>query len=238
MDYCIPCNRTLNGAVTCPECGAYDSGAAEAADRGDSAAATAATLPDTRFGVEPAPQEALEILESPTAPRGERPRKLKRYAGRALAAAAFTVLGGVAAATLLPQQTTPRAAPAPDQPLPDESRVQVTDAPAAPSPTATHGTREAHRGRVAGRSARPGPTASRRQPAAVRTPTATAVSRPPATADPTPRRPSGRPSPTAQTGTPTARPSASPSGTAGASPSASASPSMETIERPPRLTPG
>lgn len=26
MDYCVPCRRTLNGTVTCPECGAYDSG--------------------------------------------------------------------------------------------------------------------------------------------------------------------------------------------------------------------
>jgi hypothetical protein len=67
MDYCIPCSRTLNGAVTCPECGAYDSDMAHLSDRGEGASvAVDYAMPEGRFGGEPGPSP--DVLEVP-APR-------------------------------------------------------------------------------------------------------------------------------------------------------------------------
>ncbi|TLQ46131.1 SCO2400 family protein [Streptomyces marianii] len=51
MDYCVPCHRTLNGAVTCPECGAYDPAMADA----DGVPPSATPMAETCPGEETAP---------------------------------------------------------------------------------------------------------------------------------------------------------------------------------------
>ncbi|MGV9251582.1 SCO2400 family protein [Streptomyces sp. NPDC003697] len=263
MDYCIPCSRTLNGTVTCPECGAYDSELAQTIDCANSAPTVNATVPKARFGQEPGSRPAQPIDRDNSAPAvntavpevhfgqepgshevpdvswppdlpqaapsagRNRPGRLKRHAGLALVAAAFTLFGGVATASLLPEQTSPRAARIPEHPIPDESRFQAAQSPTPPEPTATHSSRAGRRGTIGDRPSRPRPTASHRESPTVRTPAATTSSPPPVKADPTPRPPSSRPGSTSRTATPSRSPSVRPSGGVSASPTVSASPSTE-----------
>lgn len=58
MDYCIPCNRTLNGAVTCPECGAFDSGMTQPSERRDGAPAVDGAMPEVLFNGDPGSSES------------------------------------------------------------------------------------------------------------------------------------------------------------------------------------
>lgn len=231
MDYCIPCNRTLNGAVTCPECGAYDSGMAELSERRDGAPAVGAAMPEVRFNEGPGSSESP--LPGPPTPsqdmpadRHDRPSRLKKYAVQSLAAAAFTLLGGMATASVLQQPADPPAASAPE-PSPAEPEVRVTDSPASPaSPkrVPTHPARQGVRGRDSAGNRRPPPTPSR-SVSPVSRPSATTSASPPAQEKPTPRPSSSRrPSPPSRTATPSTRPSASPSGSISASPTSSGSP--------------
>lgn len=232
MDYCIPCSRTLNGAVTCPECGAYDPGVTQLSDRRDGAPAVEAAMPEVRLSGGPS-SSGSPLPGSPTvsqdlsAGRYDRPARLKKFAVRSLAAAAFTLLGGLATASVIPQSTAPRAASIPEQPSPEEPRVRVPDAQASPERVTTHPARKGVRDRDSDGIRRPLPTASRSTSPASRPP-ATTSAPPPVKATPTPRASSGRrPSSPAQTATPSARPSASPSGSISASPTSSGSPSSK-----------
>ncbi|GAA5706806.1 hypothetical protein Save01_07665 [Streptomyces avermitilis] len=230
MDYCLPCSRTLNGAVTCPECGAYDPGMAQLSDRRDAAPAADAVMPEVRFSGGPS-SSASPLAGSPTpgpdlpADGYDRPSRLKKYAVRSFAAAAFTILGGLTTASVLSQPTAPRAASIPDQSSPEELGVRGTDAPASSERVTTHPGRKGVRDRNVDGSRRPLPTATRSESPVSRPPAATTVAPPPVKAKPPSRTSSGRPSSPSQTATPSASPSASPSGSISASPTSSGSPS-------------
>ncbi|WP_438829320.1 SCO2400 family protein [Streptomyces sp. HUAS TT20] len=231
MDYCIPCSRTLNGAVTCPECGAYDPGMAQLSDRTDGAPTVDAAVPKVRFSGRP-DSSASPLPEAPTpqqdlpADRDDRPSRLRKYAVRSLGAAAFTILGGLAVASVLPEPTAPRAASIPERPSPEEPGVRVTDSSASPERVTTHPARKGVRDRNGDGIRRPLPTATRSKSPVSRPPT---TSTPPSVkTKPTPRSSSSRrPSSPPQTATASARPSASPSGSISASPTSSGSPSSK-----------
>ncbi len=232
MDYCIPCSRTLNGAVTCPECGAYDPGMTQPSGPTDGAPASDAAMPDVRFSGAPS-SSGSPLHGSPTplqdlpADRYDRPSRLKKYAVRSVAAAAFTILGGLATASMLSQPTAPRAASIPEQPSPEEPGVRVTDSSASPQRVTTHPARKGVRDRGGDGIRRPLPTATRSKSPVSRPPATTSAS-PPVKAEPSPRSSSSRrPSPPPQTATPSAKPSASPSGSISASPTSSGSPSSK-----------
>ncbi len=236
MDYCIPCNRTLNGAVTCPECGAYDFGMAQPSERRDGAPAVDAAMPDVRL--DGAPDSSEPAFPGPPTPsrdlpedRYDHPSRLRKYAVRSLAAAAFTLLGGLATASVLFPSTAERAASPPDPSL-TEPEIRVTDAPVPPDSPAsperepTHPARKGVRDRNAGGSRRPVPAPPRSTSPVSRPPTATTSAPAPVKETPTPRPSrSRRPSPPPRTAPPSPRPSASPSGSVSASPTRSGSPS-------------
>ncbi len=235
MDYCIPCNRTLNGAITCPECGAYDSGMPQPSEQPDGAPAVDAAMPEVLFSGGPGPSESLPGSLTPAqdlaADRYDRPSRLKKYAVRSLAAAAFTILGGLATASVLPQSAAPRAASTPESPL-AEPEVRVTDSPASPASPAspervpTHPARKGVRDRKGDGIRRPPPAPSRSKSPVPRPSVTTTSARPPVKEKPTSRPSSSRrPSPPSRTETPSPRPSASPSGSISASPTSSGSPS-------------
>ncbi|WP_445050078.1 SCO2400 family protein [Streptomyces sp. SAS_269] len=224
MDYCIPCSRTLNGAVTCPECGAYDPGMAQLSDHRGRAPAVEAAMPEARSSREPS-SSGSPLPTSPTASqdlsadRYDPPARLRKYAVRSLAAAAFTLLGGLATASVLPHSTAPRATSIPEQPSPGEPDVRVPDSQASPERVTTHPARKGVPDRNGDGIRRPLPTATRSTSLVSRPPAATSAP-PPVKAKPTPRASSGRrPGSPSPTPTPPARPSASPS----ASPSGSIS---------------
>lgn len=231
MDYCFPCRRALNGAVTCPECGAYDSDMPPPSDRSGGAPAVDTAVLEVLFSegagsFEP-PAPAWSPVASADAPAARRPcpPRLKKYGGRTLAAATFAMLGGLAAASLLPQHSvgSPRAAPSPEQASPDEPHVPVSESPRASRPPerpATHPARGSVRDRNSGATGRPRPTATHRESPASQTPSA--PTGPPVKARPTPRPSPGRPSHSAS---PTATPSASPTGSVSTSPTSSPAPS-------------
>lgn len=228
MDYCIPCSRTLNGAVTCPECGAHDPGMAQVSDRRGGAPTLETVIPEIRSGRGPNSSGSLlpgspTASRDPSADRYERPVRLKKYAVRSLAAIAFTLLGGLATASVFPQPTAPRAASIPEQPSPDGPGVRVPDSQASPERVSTHPARRGVRDRNGDGIARPLPTATRGM-ALVSRPPATTSAPPPVKAKPTPRASSGRrPSSPSQTATPSARPSGSSSVSPSTSPSGSIS---------------
>lgn len=235
MDYCIPCSRTLNGAVTCPECGAYDPGMTQPSDSRDGAPAVDAAMPEVRSSGGPSSSRP-PLPGSPAASQDlsadpyDRPARLKKYAVRSLAAAAFTLLGGLAAASVSPQSTAPRAASIPEQPSPEEPGVRVPDQ-ASPEHVTTHPGRKGVRDRNGEGVRRPLPTATRSTSPVSAPPVTTSVP-PPAKAKPTPRASSGRRTgPPSRTAAPSARPSASPSaspsGSISASPTSSGSPSSK-----------
>lgn len=229
MDYCLPCRRVLNGAVTCPECGAYDSATAPPSDRSGGGAPTVDMMvPEILFSEGPSSFESPEPLRPPAsadvpAARGRHPQRLKKYGGRTLAAAALAMLGGLAAVSLLPEHSAgaPGAAPGPERVSPDEPEPHVTKSPkATPERPATHPARGSVRDRSSGTTRRPSATATHRESAA--SPAPTASTSPPVRARPTPRPSSGRPSHSAS---PTPTPSASPSGSVSTSPTGTPAPS-------------
>lgn len=231
MDYCLPCRRALNGAVTCPECGAYDSDMATPSDGSGGARASDLAALDAlviegpgSFGSPDVSWSPAPSADAPSARRRSAPR-LKKYGGRTLAAATFAMLGGLAAASLLSPDSAgaPLAAPSPEQASSDEPDVPVTESPGAtriPERPATHPARGSARDRNSDATRRPRPTATDRESPAARTPAA--PTGPPVKARPTPRPSSGRPS---QSVSPTAPPSASPTGSPSTSPTSSAAPS-------------
>ncbi|MBL1106595.1 hypothetical protein JK361_18655 [Streptomyces sp. 5-8] len=232
MDYCIPCNRTLNGAVTCPECGAFDSGMGQPSERRDGAPAVDAAMPVVRSSGEPGSPE-FPLPGPPTAVQDlvadrydDRPSRLRKYAVQSLAAAAFTILGGLATASVILPSAAPRAASVPEPP-PAEPEVRITDSPASPERVPTHPARKGVRDRSSDRIRRPLPQPARSKSPVSRPPVAATTSAPPpAKEKPTPRPSSSRrPSPPTRTATPTPRPSATPSGSISASPTSSGSPS-------------
>lgn len=232
MDYCLPCRRVLNGAVTCPECGAYDSTTAPPIDRSGGGAPTVDTvLPEILFSEGPSSFESPEPLRPPApsadAPAARRhPQRLKKYGGRTLAAAALTMLGGLAAVSLLPEHSAgaPGAAASPERVSPDEPEAHVTKSPkATPERRATHPARGSVRDRSSGTTRRPSATATHRESAASPAPTATTS--PPVRARPTPRPSHGRPSHSASPTPTTPTPSASPTGSVSTSPTGSPAPS-------------
>lgn len=239
MDYCSPCSRTLNGAVTCPECGAYDPGAAQSSE-GKEAAATVETpmpwlhsngVPNSSGPSLPGPPA---VPQDPPADRNGRPARLKRYAVRSLAAATFTLLGGLATASVLPHAAAPRAASTPEQPSLEGPEVRLPDAQASPERASTHPARKGVQDRDGDGTRRP-PPATRGTSPAPRSPSPTSAP-PSAKAKPTPRATSTRrPGPPPRTAVPSPRPSASPSASASAgvsaSPTSSGSPSGDTLPR-------
>lgn len=231
MDYCLPCRRALNGAVTCPECGAYDSDMATPSDRSGGARAADLASLDALVIEGPGSFESPDVSWSPApsadvpAARRRCPPRLKKYGGRTLAAATFAMLGGLAAASLLSQHSAgpPVAAPSPEQASSDEPHVPDTESPGAsrtPERPATHPARGGARDRNSDATPRPRPTATHRESPAARTPAA--PTGPPVKARPTPRPSSGRPS---QSASPKPTPSASPTGSASTSPTSSPAPS-------------
>jgi hypothetical protein len=236
MDYCFPCRRALNGTVTCPECGAYDSDMATPSDRSGGARAADPAVLDALVIEGPGTLESPDVSWSPTpsadVPTARRrcPPRLRKYGGRTLAAATFAMLGGLAATSLLPQHSAgagpPQAAPSPEQASPDEPHVPVTESARAsrsPERPATHPARGSVRDRNSGATRSPRATATHRESPASRTPAVpTSPPVPPVKARPTPRPSSGRPSHSAS---PTATPSASPTGSASSSPTSSPAPS-------------
>lgn len=231
MDYCHPCRRALNGAVTCPECGAYDSDMPPPSHRtGDTPAVDTAQLEvlfsEGSGSFEPSapPWSAVPSADVPAA-RRRCPPRLMKYGGRTLAAATVAVLGGLAATTLLPQHSAgaPRAVTSPDQASPDEPHVPVSESPRAsrsPERPTTHPGRGSGRNRSSGEASRPRATPTPRESPA--SPTPAAPTSPPAKAESTPRPSSGRPSAPAS---PTPPPSGSPTGSVSPSPTSSPAPS-------------
>ncbi|MDQ0840593.1 hypothetical protein QFZ68_000273 [Streptomyces sp. V1I6] len=222
MNYCIPCRRPLNGTVTCPECGAYEPETVPANEGNDSAPAADTAALDRLFSEGPGSSEPTDVSSSPTvevpATRRRCSPRLKKYGSRTLAAATFAMLGSLATALLLPQQSagTPGAAPSPEQASPDEPDVRVTEPPrasrsperaAAPPARVDVGDRN-------GTGRRPRATATERDSPTPRAPAATIGPPPPVKARPTPRPSSGRPS----------KPASSPSATPPPSPPSSPSP--------------
>lgn len=230
MDYCIPCSRTLNSAVTCPECGAYDSDMAElsnhtgGAPRDDTAIAKVHVpegLPP--FGSAGDPGSAPPAPDLSAA--RNRPPRLKKYAVRSLAAAAFTILGGLATASVLPQSTAPRAASIPEGPSPDELQGPVSDSPTSLVRVTTHPARKGVQDRNSDGIRRPVPTPTRSERPTSRPPSTTSAP-PRVKPRPTPRpSSSGHPNSPKPTATASARPSASPSSSISPSPTSSRSPS-------------
>ncbi|MER7819569.1 hypothetical protein ABTX79_30520, partial [Streptomyces sp. NPDC096153] len=68
MDYCAPCHRTLNGAVTCPECGAYDSAMTPTGEIPVAAAAMPEIRPEEETAPGEAPAAARDTAHTATAP--------------------------------------------------------------------------------------------------------------------------------------------------------------------------
>jgi hypothetical protein len=247
MDYCLPCRRPLNGTVTCPECGAYESDAAPPGDRSGGAPAAGTAVWDVLLSEGSGPSESPDVAWSPAssadAPAARRrpPPQLKKYGVRALVAATFAVLGGLAGASLLPQHSIdpPQALPTPDQASPDEPDADVTASPTASRSPERPATRPGRGGAVRDRS-----SAGTRSPRATPTPRespapqapATTSSPPSATAGPTPRPPDGRPSQSASS--PTATPSASPSVSVSPSPPPSGPTPSTTVVPVPGGQPG
>lgn len=230
MDYCFPCRRALNGAVTCPECGAYDSAMPPTSDRGGIAPEVDTAVLEVLFSEGPASFESPAPPSSPAtsadvpAARRHCPPRLKKYRAGTLAAATFAMLGGLAAASLLPQHSAgaPRAATSPEQASPDEPHVPVTESARAslPERPATRPARGSVRDRNSGAPRRPRAATTPRESSTSRTPAA--PTGPPMKAKPTPRPSSGHPSHSAS---PTATPSASPTGSISTSPTSSPTPS-------------
>lgn len=258
MDYCVPCRRTLNGAVTCPECGAYDSAMAPtggipvAATGGIPVAAT--DVPEIRPEEETATGGASDVAPAPadtatppgplaTAPavaaaavaapvRHPRPRRWRTYGGRTLAAAAFAVLGGLGTSSLLADGSAglPQAAPSPELPSSDGPREHGTAGPTASAAPERPAT---HPARGAARERNGGaPGRPRVTPPSARPPAArTPAPVPDSAPPPVTDGPSARPS----TGrpvpspSPTAPTSPSPGGSTGASPTGSPSPSTSEV---------
>lgn len=240
MDYCSPCSRTLNGAVTCPECGAYDPAVAQPSGRGDGAPAVEAALPEPRLEprfVDGSNSPGSLPPGSPTVSmdlpgdRYDRPAPLKKYAVRSLAAAAFTLLGGLGAATVFSPSTAPRAASVPDRSSPEEPGADVPDPQASPERASTHPARKGVRDSRGDDVRRPLPasrgTAPTSRPSATPTPSASPTARatPSPRASSSSRRPSSPPRTAAPSTRPSASPSASASGSTSASPTGSGSPS-------------
>lgn len=237
MNYCYPCRRALNDAVTCPECGAYDSGMAPPSDRSSDAPAVDTAVLEVLFSEGPdsfesaapsappaPPAEVPEAADTPGA-RRRSPTWLKKHGRRTLTSAALSVLGGLAAASLVPQHSAgaPKAAPSPERASPDQPSADVTTSPeASPSPERpdTRPARGGVRDRSSGMSPRPRATATERESPASQAPAATIG--PPVKARPTPRPSSGSPSPSAS---PTTPPSASPTASISISPTVSPTPS-------------
>jgi hypothetical protein len=234
MDYCVPCRRALNGTVTCPECGTYDSDMAPPSDRSGDAPAVDTAVLEVLFSEGPVSSEAPDIPWSPTpstdVPEARRrcPPRRRKHRGRTLAAAAVAMLGGLAASSLVLQHSAghPRTAPSPER-----AQVHVTKSPKASRPPerpATHPARSSVRDRNGGATQRPRAPATHREAPVSPTPAAS-TSPPPVKAGPTPRPSSGRPSPSAS---PTAPPSASPTGSISASPTGSPTPSTTSVPLP------
>jgi hypothetical protein len=240
MDYCAPCRRTLNGTVTCPECGAYETGTVPANDRSDSAPAADPAVLDGLFSegrgpVGPAgtPSALVPPADVP-ADRRRCPPRLKKYGGRTLVAATFAMLGSLATALLLPQPSagTPEAAPSPEQASPDAPDVHVTEPPRAsrsPERPATRPATRPARGDTRDRkdTGRPRATATERDSPTPRVPAVTTGPPPPVKARPTPRPSRDRPSKPASP--PAATPSASPPSSPSASPTSSPLPSTTAV---------
>ncbi|WP_444545426.1 SCO2400 family protein [Streptomyces xantholiticus] len=251
MDYCSPCRRPLNGTVTCPECGAYESDTAPPSDRSVAAPEADPAVWDVLFSEEPHSFESPDASWSPTSPadvpeaRRRCPSRLKKYGGRTLAAATFAVLGGLAAASLLPQHSagTPQALPSPERVSPDEPDVEVTESPTNSRSAERPATRPARGGGVRDRSSAgtriPRATETPRESPAPRAPAATSPP-PPVKARPTPRPSNSRPSQSASSPTatppasPPASPSASPSASVSASPPSGPTPSTTGVQVPDR----
>ncbi|WP_420877920.1 SCO2400 family protein [Streptomyces agglomeratus] len=254
MDYCVPCRRTLNGTVTCPECGAYDSGLQPPSDRAAEAPAIGTAAMEVLLNEGPGPVEPPDVPRHAADPAAvpatlppsaavptararsatvavpqlqrHRPPRWKKYGGRALAAATFAILGGLATASLLPDRSAgaPQAAPSPDQASPDEPQEEATEPPKAsrsPERTATRPARGTARDRNKGVTRRPLATPTPPKPPASKAPTS-APAPPPAKVTPTPSPSSGRPSKSPPA---TTTPSPSPTGSVSASPTGSPAPS-------------
>ncbi|WP_420710976.1 SCO2400 family protein [Streptomyces sp. NRRL S-118] len=260
MNYCVPCRRPLNNTVTCPECGAYDDDMALPGGSGDGAPAVDTAAMEALFSVGPDPVEppapspaipaprkrAAETAPAPASPtevpEGRRRHgapRWKKYGARTLAAAAFTMLGGIAAGTVLPDPTAkPQSADLPDVPPgPEQSPTEppqghATAPPRASSPperAVTHPARGSSRDR-ADEVIRP-PRATVTHPPS-HSPTAPPATTTPPSATPTPAphpssgRPSPSPTPTApSTPPPTATPTPSPSSSTGTPPTDDPTPS-------------
>ncbi|NWF27365.1 hypothetical protein HW130_13970 [Streptomyces sp. PKU-EA00015] len=173
----------------------------------------------------------------PEARRRHGAPRWKKYGARALAAAAFTVLGGLAAGAVLPEPTAgPQSADIPDAP-PEQASSEAPQGHAAAPPRASrpperearHPARGTDRDRDS-KVIRP-PRATVTQPESPTPPAPPAVTAPPSgKPTPAPRPPSGRPSPSPtptapSTSAPAPTPSPSPSGSTGTPPTAGPTPS-------------
>ncbi|GFH34222.1 hypothetical protein SCWH03_04350 [Streptomyces pacificus] len=119
MDYCAPCHRPLNGAVTCPECGAYDSAMAATA----AIPAADPPMPGTGPGEQATPGGSADSLPSSAATTVELPRF-----------PAPTALPAAAAATLqIPRFPAPTELAGPDR----TTGTGNAPAHAAPDPSGT-----------------------------------------------------------------------------------------------------
>ncbi|MEU8827307.1 hypothetical protein [Streptomyces sp. NPDC048636] len=241
MDYCASCRRTLNGVVTCPECGAYDPLAGPADPKALSTRAIAQQVfgPERREDTAEAVAPLTAQLGAVTLTQPSPVRRSKRRR-RAVAVAALAVVGGLAAGSLLLTQrsegpshtvserdgktpgepeadtseSTPGTAVSPASRAPDRASRQGRPTFTAPPPTTT--------------PPRPSPGAS--EPAAEESgapPSATRTRKPPKET-PT-RRPSHTPRPPKPSSS--GRPGPIPSGTATPSPSGSGSPSSPVPSR-------
>lgn len=260
MDYCVPCRRPLNGTVTCPECGAYDYGMALPGESGDGAPVDDTAAMEVLFGAGPDPVDTSSPSSAIPAPRkraaetatasastppaeGSEARRRhgaprwKKYGAQTLAAAAFTVLGGLAVGAVLPESVAgPQSADVPDAtPGPEQASSEAPQGRAAAPPQASRPPERAatHPARGTGRDRdseviRP-PRATDTQPESPTPPAPPAVTAPPsAKPTPAPRPPSGRPSPSptpTAPPTPAPTPTPSPSGTTSTPPTADPTPS-------------
>ncbi|NUL14854.1 SCO2400 family protein, partial [Streptomyces lunaelactis] len=180
MDYCVPCRRTLNGAVTCPECGAYDNGMAPLGDWGGGAAEVDTAAMEVSEGRDSAEPRGVPSSLTPSVPgasvtadvpedRRHGSPRWKKHGVRTLAAATFAVLGGLASASLLPHHSAglTQAAPNPKLASPDEPQGHDASKPPTATPTperpATHPGRGTARNRNGGVTRRPDATPTQRE---------------------------------------------------------------------------
>ncbi|MGW3048320.1 SCO2400 family protein [Kitasatospora sp. NPDC001175] len=185
MDYCAPCRRHLNGALSCPGCGAPASAEAPFAGSTPGPADHPGPVTDPL----PGPAEAR---------RNRRSRRRSRRRGRLLAVTAVTLaLGGAGVLALTPPQSGGPTGPAPTPAAEDHGpEVALQTAPPAPSPITPSTSPSAGATRSRAHSRPSGPPSSSAPVPTVSAATASSTTAPRPSTTLRPTKPAPSPSPT------------------------------------------